>query len=353
MNGNVRSQAKQFIIFIVYIYCLLKIRFMKKTILVTGGAGYIGSHACKLLAKNDFIPVAYDNLMYGHRSFAKYGPFVEGDISDHGALCRVFETYQPEAVIHFAACSYVGESVKNPSKYYQNNVTGTLSLLDVMRKYDCKKIIFSSTCATYGVSDTSTIDESLLQNPINPYGKSKLMIEQILADYDTAYGTKYVILRYFNAAGADPGGGIGEDHNPETHLIPLIIAAALKRRKAIEVYGTDYPTPDGTAIRDYVHVNDLANAHIKALGFLENYNKSDFFNIGTGAGNSVQNIIDTVTKVSGISVPVSYGERRVGDPHTLVASFQKASEILGWESKYSSIDNIIKTAWNWHSRVLD
>ncbi len=322
---------------------------LNKVILVTGGAGYIGSHTCKQLYKSGFFPVVLDNLVYGHKSFVKWGDFVHGDITDSQKLDTIFQKYCPVAVIHFAAYAYVGESVKSPAKYYLNNVSGTLSLLEAMRRNHCDKIVFSSSCATYGVPDVLPIDEDSPQNPVNPYGRSKLMMEQILADYDAAYGMKHIALRYFNAAGADPNAEIGEDHTPETHLIPLAIEAAIGKKRAVEVYGTDYPTSDGTAIRDFIHVNDLAAAHVKALLFLENEKRSNVFNLGTGLGQSVQNVIDLVNNVSGVNTPVIYSDRRVGDPHTLVASFQKAEKILGWQPKNSDLDNIIKTAWNWHS----
>ena len=318
-------------------------------ILVTGGAGYIGSHTCKLLQKSGYLPITYDNLIYGHRNAVKWGPLVVGDISDSSFLGKVFEKYKPHAVIHFAAFAYVGESVQDPGKYYQNNVAGTINLLEVMRSYGCRKIIFSSTCATYGVPDRLPLDENSEQLPISPYGKSKLMIEQMLADYDLAYGIKHIALRYFNAAGADPDGIIGEDHEPETHLIPLTIEAVLGKRSAIEVYGTDYDTPDGTAVRDYIHVADLAMAHLQSCEYLQNNNSSETFNLGTGTGTSVQEIIKAVERISGRKVPVVYGERRAGDPPVLVARADKAQKILGWKPHCSDIDSIVKDAWNWHS----
>lgn len=321
-----------------------------KSILVTGGAGYIGSHTCKMLAGRGYTPVSYDNLIYGHESAVKWGPFQKGDILDRKKLSEIFHLYKPSAVIHFAAFAYVGESVKDPGKYYRNNVAGTISLLEAMRQCGCNKIIFSSTCATFGEPDKLPITESACQKPINPYGKSKLMIEQILKDYDTAYGIKHVALRYFNAAGADPDLEIGEDHTPETHLIPLVIDAALGRRENIEVYGTDYATPDGTAVRDYIHVTDLADAHAKSLQFLENKGESNQFNLGTGSGTSVQEIIDKVSQISGEKVPVIYGKRREGDPPALVAGRAKAHEKLNWVPIYSDLKTIIKTAWSWHSR---
>lgn len=322
-----------------------------KKILVTGGAGYIGSHACKILHYNGYLPITYDNLVYGHQGAVQWGPFIAGDICDTKKLNETFKKYRPEAVIHFAAFAYVGESVEKPGKYYQNNVAGTINLLEVMRDCNCRDIIFSSTCATYGVPDQLPLDENSRQNPINPYGKGKLMIEQILEDYDKAYDLKYISLRYFNAAGADPEGTIGEDHDPETHLIPLAIETALGKRAVLEVYGTDYDTPDGTAIRDYIHVVDLSRAHMLALKYLQKNNNSDFFNLGTGAGTSVKEIINAVEKQSGLQLPIIYDGRRAGDPPILVASAEKAKKVLGWEPSRSDIDSIVKDAWNWHSSL--
>ena len=254
-------------------------------ILVTGGAGYVGSHACKALSENGFLPITVDNLVYGHEWAVKWGPLVRGDISDRAVLDHVFSTYKPAAVLHFAAFAYVGESVISPDKYYRNNVAGTITLLDAVRDHGCSRLVFSSTCATYGIPHKIPIKEDHEQKPINPYGWSKLMIEQILRDYEKAYGLHHAILRYFNAAGADPEGEIGEDHDPETHLIPLTILAALGQRKYIEIYGTDYPTHDGTAIRDYIHVTDLANVHVRALQHLVQGKGSLCLNVGTGSGS--------------------------------------------------------------------
>lgn len=322
---------------------------MKKRILVTGGAGYIGSHTCKMLEQHGFLPITYDSLVYGHRDSVRWGPFVHGDILDTHLLEEAFRAYRPYAVMHFAAFAYIGESVVDPGKYYRNNVAGTINLLEIMRRNECKNIVFSSTCATFGVPDALPLGENSLQRPINPYGRSKLMIEQLLADYDQAYGLKYVALRYFNAAGADPAAEIGERHHPETHLIPLVILAALGRREFVEVYGSDYETPDGTAIRDYVHVTDLADAHVKALLLLENTNQSESFNLGTGTGTSVQEIVQAVSRIGRKTVPVRFGPRRPGDPPALVAGAEKAKEKLQWELRYSSIESIIETAWNFHS----
>lgn len=323
---------------------------MSKTVLVTGGAGYIGSHTCKVLKQNGYLPVTYDNLIYGHKEAVQWGPFEEGDILDAPRLKEVFAKYSPVAVIHFAAFGYVGESVQDPGKYYTNNVSGTVNLLEAMRRAECEKVVFSSTCATFGVPETLPITEKSPQQPINPYGRSKLMIEQILADYDHAYGMKHVALRYFNAAGADPDGEIGEDHTPETHLIPIVLEAALGKRDKLVVYGDDYPTSDGTAIRDYVHVMDLADAHVRSLALLEATGNSDQFNLGSETGTSVKEIIDSTEAACGVKVPFAYGERRVGDPPVLVANAAKAKRELQWSPQYSDVDTIIKTAYQWHAR---
>ena len=320
-----------------------------KTVLVTGGAGYIGSHTCKLLAQRGYLPITYDNLVYGHTWAVQWGPFVQGDIRDTEALAKVFAEYQPEAVIHFAAFAYVGESVEQPEKYYQNNVAGTLALLEVMRRFGCSQFIFSSTCASYGNPQQLPLTEEHPQQPINPYGRSKLMIEQILADYSAAYNLSSIALRYFNAAGADRDGDIGEEHDPETHLIPLTILAALGRRSAIEVFGTDYDTPDGTAIRDYIHVADLADAHVRALELLQAEKKSRAINLGTGTGTSVQSIVQTVEELSGRKVPVRYGPRRPGDPPALIASADKAASLLEWRPQHSAIATIVRSALAWHA----
>ena len=320
---------------------------MNKMVLVTGGAGYIGSHTCKLLREKQYTPVVLDNLVYGHESFVQWGPFVRGDINDPQILDQVFQQYAPAAVIHFAAYAYVGESMVEPEKYFQNNVCGTLSLLAAMRKNDCKQIVFSSSCATYGLPEIP-ITEEQPQQPVNPYGRSKLMIEQILADYDAAYGIKSAVLRYFNAAGADSRAAVGEDHSPETHLIPLTIYTALGLLPEIQVFGTDYDTEDGTAVRDYVHVTDLAEAHIRSLQYLELEEESLQVNLGTGLGHSVADIIRAVEQVSGRTVSVRYGERRAGDSPILVADISRAESVLGWDPLHSSLDNIVSTAWQWH-----
>lgn len=317
-------------------------------VLVTGGAGYIGSHTSKALAQAGFRPVVLDNLEHGHEWAVKWGPLAVADTADTAAVCRVFEEYQPVAVIHFAAFAYVGESVSDPYRYYRNNVVGTLGLLEAMRQSNIDKIIFSSTCATYGIPDGNTIPESQAQKPINPYGHSKLMVEQILRDYDSAYDMRSIALRYFNAAGADLDGEIGEDHDPETHLIPLVLDAAAGRRANITVFGTDYETPDGTCVRDYIHVNDLASAHVLALQRLLNGGPTDAYNLGTGRGYSVRDIIEAARRLTGREIAVIEGDRRPGDPAYLVAECNRIHEHLGWEPENSSLATILESAWNWH-----
>lgn len=320
-------------------------------ILVTGGAGYIGSHACKALALAGFEPVVFDNLVYGHEWAVKWGPLVRGDLQDRNAIAKAIADYQPAAVMHFAAYAYVGESVENPGKYYQNNVAGTLNLLDAMVESGIDKLVFSSTCATYGEPETVPIVESEKQNPINPYGRSKLMIEQILADYAAANGLQSVSLRYFNAAGADPDGEIGEHHDPETHLIPLVLQTALGLRDHIKIFGTDYPTPDGTCIRDYIHVTDLADAHILALEALKNGAPRSAYNLGNGRGFSVREIIDGCRRITGMPVTAIETGKRPGDPPVLVGDASRARSDLGWAPRHNELENILETAWSWHSRV--
>jgi len=321
-----------------------------KTILVTGGAGYIGAHACKALAEAGFTPVTYDNLVYGHERAIKWGPFEKGDILDGARLGDVMRRHKPAAVMHFAAFAYVGESVTDPSKYYRNNVVGTLSLLDTMRESGIDRIVFSSTCATYGIPDTVPISESTVQKPINPYGASKLMIERVLSDYGDAYGLKSMALRYFNAAGADANGEIGESHDPETHLIPLVLDAASGKRANITVLGDDYPTPDGTCVRDYVHVTDIADAHVRALGRLGQDGQARACNLGTGKGFSVAEVIAAAERVTGCKIPVVRGARRPGDPAQLLADARLSAQELCWTAQHSSLENILETAWRWHQR---
>lgn len=321
----------------------------RKTILVTGGAGYIGSHTVRLLSEKGYPVLVLDNLVYGHRE-AVISPkvrFVEGDIGDEELVNRLFSGNEIGAVLHFAAFAYVGESVKNPEKYYKNNLAAPLALLGVMKRNNCRNFIFSSTCATYGNPQYIPIDENHPQNPINPYGKSKFMLETVLRDYESAYDFRYVFLRYFNAAGASADGKIGEDHDPETHLIPLVLDAAAGDRDAITVYGTDYDTPDGTAIRDYIHVTDLADAHLRALERLEGGGDSLICNLGTGKGHSVKEVIEVAEKVTGREIPVKEGERRPGDPPRLVADPSYARKTLAWEAQYGDLERIIATAWHW------
>ena len=318
-----------------------------KTILVAGGAGYIGSHTVKYLLKNNYKVVVVDNLVYGHKEAVLTENFEQIDLADKSALDAVFKKYKIDAVIHFAAYTYVGESVSRPQKYYHNNVVNTLNLLDTMIENNVKNIVFSSTCATYGNPQYTPIDEKHPQSPINPYGKTKFMMEQIMDDYDRAYGLKYVALRYFNAAGCDAEGHLGESHDPETHLIPLVLKAIKGEIPQLTVFGTDYETEDGTCIRDYIHVEDLADAHMLAVQKLIAGGESDCINLGTGIGTSVKEIIDAAKLVTGQDVPVTYGERREGDPAKLFAANEKSKRVLGWIPKYTNIADIIKTAWLW------
>lgn len=317
-----------------------------KNILVIGGAGYIGSHMVRMLAKQGYSPVVFDNLSKGHREAVANYSFELGDLGDKARLTEVFKKYGIEAVMHFAAFAEVGESVKEPSKYYHNNVAKVLDLLDALVENDIKYFVFSSTAATFGEPIRPKIDESHPQNPINPYGNTKLMVEKILADFDTAYGLKATALRYFNASGADDSGEIGESHNPETHLIPIVLQAAAGKRASIKMFGTDYPTPDGTCVRDYVHVNDLARAHILALEKMFKDNVSERFNLGSGNGFSVAEIVKEAKRITGIDFTVEKAPRRDGDPAVLVADSAKAERILGWKPQYN-LTRIIETAWNW------
>ncbi|GAB6876185.1 UDP-glucose 4-epimerase GalE [Thermaerobacter litoralis] len=321
-------------------------------VLVTGGAGYIGSHTAKALARSGFEPVVFDNLSTGHRWAVKWGPLIEADLADKAAIRATLQAYQVEAVIHFAASAYVGESVQNPRKYFRNNVVNTLNLLDAMQDAGVKHIVFSSTCATYGVPESVPIPEDHPQRPVNPYGESKLFIERALRWYQEAYGFRWAALRYFNAAGADPDGELGEAHDPETHLIPLVIEVALGQRPYVEIYGTDYPTRDGTAVRDYVHVADLAEAHVLALHYLLDGAESTALNLGTGKPYSVREVIAAVEHVSRKEVAVREAPRRPGDPPVLVANVEKAKALLGWEPRYTEIECIIETAYRWHAKRL-
>ncbi|WP_369901824.1 UDP-glucose 4-epimerase GalE [Bacillus manliponensis] len=323
-------------------------------ILVVGGAGYIGSHTVKELLDKGFQVVVLDNLTTGHRESVDERAILEvGDLSQSTDLDRVFNKYTIDAVMHFAANSLVGESVVNPLKYYKNNVNATITLLEKMMEHGVNRFIFSSTAATYGIPKTDIITENTVTNPINPYGRSKLMIEHILEDFHAAYGLKYVVLRYFNAAGAHVSAEIGEDHDPETHLIPIILQHLLGKREAISIFGTDYDTADGTCIRDYIHVTDLAEAHIAALQSLQTEQKeNEVYNLGNGKGFSVKEVIEACEEVTGKKANILYGERRAGDPAQLIASSQKIYDELGWKAKYS-LHEIIETAWKWHTSHPD
>jgi UDP-glucose 4-epimerase len=322
-------------------------------ILIVGGAGYIGSHLNKEISAKGVETVIFDNLSYGHIDFVKWGTFEQGDLGNIDDIRSVFRKYPIEAVMHFAAFTYVGESVEDPQKYYLNNVKNTLNLLQVMLEENVKYFVFSSTCATYGNPVEIPITENHPQNPINPYGKGKLMIETVLKDYSGAYGLKYASLRYFNAAGADPDAEIGELHDPETHLIPLVLDAAAGKREEVKIFGTDYDTPDGTCIRDYIHVTDLAEAHILALEYLQNGGKSDVFNLGNGNGFSVKEVIETARKITGKDIKAVEADRRPGDPPVLVGSSSKAKKTLNWNPKYDEMSKIIETAWKWHKKVCN
>lgn len=324
-----------------------------ETILVTGGAGYIGSHTCKALFKAGYLPVVYDNLSTGHAYSIKWGPFVQGDIGDATRLGNALETYKPKAVLHFAASALVIESLENPEKYYRNNLAGSLSLLETMRLHNVKNLIFSSTCATYGHPQFTPITEEHPQLPVSPYGRTKWMAEQMMNDFSNAYGMKTIFLRYFNAAGADFETEIGENHTPETHLVPSIILTALGLKPEIVVYGTSFPTRDGSAIRDYVHILDLANAHVLALQYLLEKQVNLALNLGTGHGSSVLEIVDAVQKHTGKKIPVRLEQHRPGEPGILTADNRKAKSILGWEPVHSQIPLIIETAWKWHQLLTE
>lgn len=316
----------------------------RPVVLVTGGAGFIGSHTCKLLSASGYLPVVYDNLSRGNERSVAWGPLVVGDIRDKGMLDHAIGKYKPSAVIHFAALAYVGESVQQPAEYYSTNVAGTIAVLDAARAHSIGNIIFSSSCATYGVPEALPVRENSSQNPISPYGRSKLMGEQIIGDYAAAYGMKYAILRYFNACGADPDGDLGEWHSPETHLVPRVLMAASGLIAEIEVFGTDYDTSDGTCVRDYIHVSDLARAHLKALLHLEAGGESLSVNLGTGRGVSIKEILQAVGRMTARSVPAVYRTRRPGDPAELYADPANAREHLGFVAELSDIDTIVRTA---------
>lgn len=320
---------------------------MKRHILVTGGAGYIGSHVCQLLEYNGFTPISYDNLCSGNKSAVQWGPLVEGDIRDSNLLSKTISKYTPIAIMHFAALIQVAESVSNPSIYYDNNVYGSYCLLETARKHSIKHIVFSSTAAVYGLPGTDSISEDEPKKPINPYGQTKLIMEQMIYDYSKAYGLRYAILRYFNAAGADSDGRAGTAYKVDTHLIPLLMRVACNISEHIKVFGSDYSTPDGTAIRDYIHVTDLAEAHILALKHIISGKESIILNIGTNKGSSVTEVIDITRKITGHKIPALLSDRRQGDPPILIADATKAKDILNWTPNYSDIETIVKTAWSW------
>jgi len=320
----------------------------KGTLLITGGAGYIGSHTVKYLLAQAEKVVVLDNLSFGHEQALPEGvPLVKGEMNDEVLVEWLFNEYKPEAILHFAASAFVGESVEQPLKYYKNNVVAPITILDAMKRHGTRRFVFSSTCATYGNPQFIPMDETHPQVPVNPYGASKLMLERILKDCYTAWGLDSVILRYFNASGCDFDGEIGEDHNPETHIIPRILMALKGEIDSVTVFGTDYPTPDGTCIRDYIHVNDLAAAHANALNYLRAGGQPTEVNLGTGRGFSVKEIISTVEAVTGQKVPVTYGDRRAGDPPELVANPAKAKAVLGWEAQYKDPRQHIESAWKW------
>ncbi|WP_170457032.1 UDP-glucose 4-epimerase GalE [Ruegeria arenilitoris] len=319
-----------------------------KNILVTGGAGYIGSHACKALAQAGYVPVTYDNLVTGWQDAVKFGPFEQGDLLDRARLEQVFAKYQPAAVMHFAALSQVGEAMSEPGRYWRNNVTGSLSLIEAAVAVGCLDFVFSSTCATYGDHDNVVLDETTPQHPLNAYGASKRAIEDILRDFEQAHGLNHVIFRYFNVAGADPDGDVGEFHRPETHLVPLLLDAIDGKRDALTVFGTDYDTPDGTCVRDYVHVCDLVDAHVLGLRWLEQGKGSRVFNLGTGTGFSVKEVIAQSHSVTNREVPFITGPRRAGDCTKLVSGSTRAEAELGWRPKRSRLEVMIADAWRWH-----
>ncbi|NQY14827.1 MAG: UDP-glucose 4-epimerase GalE [Henriciella sp.] len=319
---------------------------MSKTVFVTGGAGYVGSHCAKAFSQAGWHVVTYDNLSRGDRDLVKWGPLIEGDILDSLKLTAALNDIRPDAVAHFAAFAYVAESFREPERYYQNNVVGTMRLLDAMRETRVPQLVFSSSCATYGVN-AELITEDTPQLPINPYGETKLACEKMIQAYGRAHGLRSVILRYFNAAGCDPQGETGERHDPEPHVIPLAIRGAMDGDFEFNIFGNDYETPDGTCVRDYIHVSDLGHAHEKALNYLQQGGESVELNLGTGHGHSVLELADAVSKIAGREIPKTFGPRRDGDPPQLVASVEKAHQVLGWQPRYSDLDHIISTAWAW------
>lgn len=324
-----------------------------QTILVTGGAGYIGSHAAMALKNAGYEVIILDNLSYGHQELVDQVlkvKLVVGDTSDRALLDRLFTTHKIDAVMHFAAYIAVGESVSEPGKYYGNNVASTLNLLEAMLGHGINKLVFSSTCAVYGMPQEVPMTENHPHNPLSPYAASKDMVERILNDFDTAFNLKSVAFRYFNACGADPNGLLGEDHTPETHLIPLALLTALKKRDSLSIFGTDYDTPDGTCVRDYIHVNDLADAHVLGLEYLLAGGESEVFNLGNGSGFSVREVIETAREVTGLEIPAVESDRRPGDAPILVGSSQKVREVLGWNPNYADLRKIISHAWQWHQK---
>lgn len=325
---------------------------MEEVILVTGGAGYIGAQTCKMLSQSGYLPVTYDNLSTGHLHSVKWGPFVHGDLRDRKTLDEVFIKFQPKAVIHFAASSIVIESMIDPGKYYDNNVISSIHLLEAMRDHHVTNLVFSSTCATYGNPRSIPITEEHPQEPISPYGTSKLMVEKILLDFQKVHQISSVSLRYFNAAGADFTAEHGEDHTPETHLIPSLIEVALGRKEAFTIYGTDFSTPDGSAIRDYIHIEDLAKAHVSALKWVSKSKQNEQINLGTGIGSSIYEIIALTEQICGKKIPTKYANKRIGEPSHLVAANDKAKKLLNWQPLNSSLEMIIESAWKWHTRTM-
>lgn len=319
-----------------------------ENILVTGGAGYVGSYVCKTLSSKGFQPIVMDNFFHGHHEAVKWGPFFEGDISDPALLDKIFASHDIQAVMHFGGFCYVGDSVNNPRDYYRNNVSAALVLLESMIDHAIPFFIFSSSCTVYGEPEEFPVKETHATNPISPYGRCKLMVEQILKDFSHAYGLKYVSLRYFNAAGADPDGEIGEDHRPETHLIPLVLQTALGQREEVEIYGDNYPTKDGTCVRDYIHIHDLAQAHVLALERMLKGRSGGIYNLGNEIGHSVKEVIKVASEVTGIEIPCRVSDRRPGDPPVLIGSSRKAMAELKWAPRYGDLRTIIETAWQWH-----
>lgn len=318
-------------------------------ILVTGGAGYIGSHTVKLLLEYGYDVIVYDSLEYGHKEALLGGTFIQGDLCDKNILTETFDEYSIQAVVHFAAYASVGDSVANPNKYFQNNISNGLNLMEAIRMHDIKNVIFSSSASTYGEPQNIPIMENDKQNPTNPYGETKLMFEKILKWYDVAYGIKSISLRYFNASGADPEGRIGEDHKPEEHLIPIVLQTALGQRKDVKIFGTDWDTPDGSCIRDFIHVDDIADAHVRALRALEKGAETTAYNMGNGDGQSVMQVIQAASDVTGKNIPYESTSRRPGDPARLVASSERLKSELEWRPKYPDLHTIIEHAWRWHS----